>query len=206
MYFKDIIGQEDIKKRLIQSAQTGVVPHAQLFTEHFAEAIHLSMLSQNDDVKAQSAGIKMFHIAMTMGYVKRNVLYESASSRQHPKQYPLVQKKHLRFYRHRYNARRRVQYDCASSCFKAVPFPYHFHRAERPRQGQTFIGRQCRFRPGLPPCRHACRLFHDIRQLRERQDALCRHPAVQSILQGLERLQGIRCPFHGADTRKPRQV
>ena len=35
---------------------------AQLFTEHFAEAIHLSMLSQNDDVKAQSAGIKMFHI------------------------------------------------------------------------------------------------------------------------------------------------
>lgn len=33
MYFKDIIGQEDIKKRLIQSAQTGVVPHAQLFTE-----------------------------------------------------------------------------------------------------------------------------------------------------------------------------
>ena len=52
---------------------------AQLFTEHFAEAIHLSMLSQNDDVKAQSAGIKMFHIAMTMGYVKRNVLYESAS-------------------------------------------------------------------------------------------------------------------------------
>lgn len=52
---------------------------AQLFTEYFAEAIHLSMLSQNDDVKAQSAGIKMFHIAMTMGYVKRNVLYESAS-------------------------------------------------------------------------------------------------------------------------------
>lgn len=52
---------------------------AQLFTEHFAEAVHLSMLPQNDDVKAQSAGIKMFHIAMTMGYVKRNVLHESAS-------------------------------------------------------------------------------------------------------------------------------
>lgn len=52
---------------------------AQLFTEHFAEAIHLSMLPQNNDVKAQSAGIKMFHIAMTMGYVKRNVLHESAS-------------------------------------------------------------------------------------------------------------------------------
>lgn len=33
MYFKDIIGQEKIKQRLIQSAQTGIVPHAQLFTE-----------------------------------------------------------------------------------------------------------------------------------------------------------------------------
>ena len=52
---------------------------AQLFTEHFAEAIHLSMLPQNDDVKAQSAGIKMFHIAMTMGYIKRNVLHENES-------------------------------------------------------------------------------------------------------------------------------
>lgn len=50
---------------------------AQLFTEHFAKAVHLSMLPQNDDVKAQSAGIKMFHIAMTMGYVKRNVLHEN---------------------------------------------------------------------------------------------------------------------------------
>lgn len=52
---------------------------AQLFTEHFAEAIHLSMLPQNDDVKAQSAGIKMFHIAMTIGYIKRNVLHENES-------------------------------------------------------------------------------------------------------------------------------
>ena len=33
MYFKDIIGQEEIKKRLIHSARTGVIPHAQLFTE-----------------------------------------------------------------------------------------------------------------------------------------------------------------------------
>lgn len=33
MYFKDIIGQEDIKQRLIQSAQTNRVPHARLFTE-----------------------------------------------------------------------------------------------------------------------------------------------------------------------------
>lgn len=49
---------------------------AQLFTEHFAEAVHLSMLPQNANVKAQSAGIKIFHIALTMGYVKRNVLHE----------------------------------------------------------------------------------------------------------------------------------
>ena len=52
---------------------------AQLFTEYFTEAVHLSMLPQNDDVKAQSAGIKMFHIALTMGYIKRNVLRESIS-------------------------------------------------------------------------------------------------------------------------------
>ena len=148
---------------------------AQLFTEHFAEAIHLSMLSQNDDVKAQSAGIKMFHIAMTMGYVKRNVLYESASKSATSQTIPSCTEE-------------------ASSGFTATDTM------------QAAIGRQCRFRPGLPPCRHACRLFHDIRQLRERQDALCRHPAVQSLLQGLERLQGIRSPFHGADTRKPRQV
>lgn len=50
---------------------------AQLFTEHFAEAVHLSLLPQNSDVKAQSAGIKLFHIALTMGYVRRNVLRES---------------------------------------------------------------------------------------------------------------------------------
>ncbi len=32
MYFKDIIGQEDIKQHLIASAKSGVVPHAQLFS------------------------------------------------------------------------------------------------------------------------------------------------------------------------------
>lgn len=52
---------------------------AQLFTEHFTEAVRLSMLPQNANVKAQSAGIKMFHIALTMGYVRRNVLHEGAS-------------------------------------------------------------------------------------------------------------------------------
>ena len=52
---------------------------AQLFTELFAKAVHLSMLPQNANIKAQSAGIKMFHIALAMGYVKRNVLHEGAS-------------------------------------------------------------------------------------------------------------------------------
>ena len=31
MFFKDIIGQKEIKKRLITSAQGGIIPHAQLF-------------------------------------------------------------------------------------------------------------------------------------------------------------------------------
>lgn len=33
MYFREIIGQEEIKQRLIHSAKSGVVPHAQLFCE-----------------------------------------------------------------------------------------------------------------------------------------------------------------------------
>ena len=33
MYFRDIIGQETIKRHLIESARSGIVPHAQLFTE-----------------------------------------------------------------------------------------------------------------------------------------------------------------------------
>lgn len=33
MFFSDVIGQEEIKQHLIQSARTGVVPHAQLFCE-----------------------------------------------------------------------------------------------------------------------------------------------------------------------------
>lgn len=52
---------------------------AQLFTEYFAEAVRLSLLPKNSDVKAQSAGIKMFHIALTMGYIKRNVLRENTT-------------------------------------------------------------------------------------------------------------------------------
>ncbi|MDR0431364.1 MAG: DNA polymerase III subunit delta [Tannerellaceae bacterium] len=33
MYFKDVIGQQDMKQRLIESAKRDVVPHAQLFCE-----------------------------------------------------------------------------------------------------------------------------------------------------------------------------
>lgn len=73
-----------VDKAKIQSVKEYIVNAndkdlAQLFTEHFAEAVHLSLMPQNSDVKAQSAGIKMFHIALTMGYIKRNVLHESIS-------------------------------------------------------------------------------------------------------------------------------
>ena len=52
---------------------------ARLFTEDFAKAVHLSMLFQNGNAKTQLVGIKMFHIALAMGYVKRNVLHEDAT-------------------------------------------------------------------------------------------------------------------------------
>lgn len=73
-----------IDKAKVQSVKEYIVNAndkdlAQLFTEYFAEAVRLSLLPQNSDVKAQSAGIKMFHIALTMGYIKRNVLRESTT-------------------------------------------------------------------------------------------------------------------------------
>lgn len=73
-----------IDKAKIQSVKEYIVNAndkdlAQLFTEYFAEAVRLSLLPQNSDVKAQSAGIKMFHIALTMGYIKRNVLRENTT-------------------------------------------------------------------------------------------------------------------------------
>lgn len=33
MFFRDVVGQEEVKERLRQSARSGVVPHAQLFTD-----------------------------------------------------------------------------------------------------------------------------------------------------------------------------
>lgn len=53
---------------------------AALFTEDFTKAVHLSVVFRNGKPKTQSAGIKMFHIALTMGYIKRNILHESASN------------------------------------------------------------------------------------------------------------------------------
>ncbi|MBE5695541.1 MAG: hypothetical protein EGP90_13445 [Bacteroides sp.] len=73
-----------VDKAKIQSVKEYIVNAndkdlARLFTEHFAEAARLSMPPPNADVRQQSAGIKMFHIALMMGYVKRNVLHESTS-------------------------------------------------------------------------------------------------------------------------------
>ena len=100
-----------------------------VFTEHFAEAVRLSMLPQNANIKAQSAGIKMFHIALTMGYVKRNVLHEgvfkSVSSCTEEASYGFTVT----------DTEQNILYACTSSCSKVVPFPYHFYRAERLQQG-----------------------------------------------------------------------
>ena len=54
---------------------------AALFMEDFAKAAHLSMLFRDGNPKTQSAGIKVFHVALTMGYVKRNILHESTPKR-----------------------------------------------------------------------------------------------------------------------------
>lgn len=53
---------------------------ARLFTEDFAKAVHLSMVFQNGSPQTQLAGIKMFHLALTMGYIKRNILHEDANA------------------------------------------------------------------------------------------------------------------------------
>lgn len=52
---------------------------AWLFTEDFAKAVHFSMVFQDGNTKTQLVGIKMFHIALAMGYVKRNILHEDAT-------------------------------------------------------------------------------------------------------------------------------
>ena len=52
---------------------------AALFTEDFTKTVHLSVVFRNGTPQTQSAGIKMFHIALSMGYVKRNILHEDAT-------------------------------------------------------------------------------------------------------------------------------
>lgn len=52
---------------------------ARLFTEDFAKVVHLSMVFQDGNTKTQLAGIKVFHIALTMGYIKRNILHEGTT-------------------------------------------------------------------------------------------------------------------------------
>lgn len=52
---------------------------ARLFTEDFAKAVYFSMVFQDGNTKTQLVGIKMFHIALAMGYVKRNILHEDAT-------------------------------------------------------------------------------------------------------------------------------
>lgn len=52
---------------------------ARLFTEDFAKAVHLSMVFQNGNTKTQLAGIRVFHIVLTMGYVRRNILHEDTT-------------------------------------------------------------------------------------------------------------------------------
>lgn len=72
MYFKDCIGQEEIKRRLIESAQSGIVPHAQLFCEKegagafplaFAYARYLNCAHRSDtDACGQCPSCKMFDV------------------------------------------------------------------------------------------------------------------------------------------------
>ena len=71
----------DVDRNKIQAVKEYIVNTndkdlARLFTEDFAKAVHLSVMFQKGNPRAQSAGIKMFHIALTMSYVKRNILHE----------------------------------------------------------------------------------------------------------------------------------
>ena len=150
---------------------------AQLFTEYFAEAVHLSLLPQKSDVKAQSAGIKMFHIALTMGYIKRNVLRESTT-----KTAPsCIAETASDFIATDMMQGKAFSNNGTSPGFTPVSFPYHFYRSKRGRQGKAVTGRQRCFRQGFSLCRDACGLFYGICQLRERQDALRRYLAIQSL-------------------------
>ena len=70
---------EAVKEYITNANDANDKDLARLFTEDFAKAVHLSMVFQDGNTKTQSAGIKMFHIALAMGYVKRNILHEDAT-------------------------------------------------------------------------------------------------------------------------------
>ena len=87
---KEYIGEEayallaDMDKDKIESVKKYITNAndkdlARLLTEDFTKAVHLSMVFQDGNTKTQLAGIKMFHIALAMGYVKRNILHEDAT-------------------------------------------------------------------------------------------------------------------------------
>ena len=87
---KEYIGEEayallaDMDKDKIETVKeyitnTNDKDLARLFTEDFAKAVHLSMVFQDGNTKTQLAGIKVFHIALTMGYIKRNILHEGTT-------------------------------------------------------------------------------------------------------------------------------
>mgnify|MGYP000027049652 FL=1 len=87
---KEYIGEEayallaDIDKDKIEAVKEYITNAndkdlARLFTEDFAKAVHLSMVFQDGNTKTQLAGIRVFHIVLTMGYVRRNILHEDTT-------------------------------------------------------------------------------------------------------------------------------
>ena len=87
---KEYIGEEayallaDMDKDKIESVKEYITNAndkdlARLLTEDFTKAVHLSMVFQDGNTKTQLAGIKMFHIALAMGYVMRNILHKDAT-------------------------------------------------------------------------------------------------------------------------------
>ena len=78
MYFKDIIGQEEVKERLRQSTRTGIVPHAQLFTEQggagafplaLAYARYLNCTNRTlADVARHALNMTNWHIPICISY------------------------------------------------------------------------------------------------------------------------------------------
>lgn len=87
---KEYIGEEayallaDMDKDKIESVKEYIINAndkdlARLLTEDFTKAVHLSMVFQDGNTKTQLAGIKMFHIALAMGYVMRNILHKDAT-------------------------------------------------------------------------------------------------------------------------------